>query len=231
MELEGISYYKALSKAAEIDERFSQHLRKDIQKRHGHNIIPREAGELSEQHRNYLIGRRFHPDGITKMYNVLGINQGGKYKFRIIVPCLARSGETINFTALSVLGQQPKYIHCPNEEAIVPMKSLLYNIQSVRDTIVICEGVTDVWRLGNGCVATMGIEFSKEQIQEIVACKVKNAFVLYDAEEYAQKQARKLATNLSGIIDHVEVISLPEGDPGDLSEDDANHLRKELKLG
>jgi len=110
------------------------------------------------------------------------------------------------------------------------MKSLLYNIDNVRKSIVVVEGITDVWRIGMGSVAIMGMEFSKEQLALIAKVEVKNVFVMFDSGEVEQKKANRLAMNLSGVVDHVEVIELPEGDPGDLSESDVNHLREELKL-
>jgi len=230
MELESISYHKAVKQAGEFDTKWAESFRRDIKERLGHNILPKEAkSELLDIHTNYLRGRRFHPDAIQSEYNILGVGPIGKYKFRVIAPCTLE-GTTVNFTALAVLNKSPKYLHCPNEEAIVSMKSLLYNIDNVEKTMLIMEGITDVWRIGKGSVAVMGMEFSKEQLALVVKSDVKNVFVMFDSGEVEQKKANHLATNLSGIVDHVEVIELPEGDPGDLSESDVNHLREELKL-
>jgi DNA primase len=230
MELEGIPYYKAAKKASEFDVKWAESFKRDIKERLGQNILPKEAKvELTECHTNYLAGRGFCPSQLQSDFGILGVGPIGKYKFRVIAPC-ALQGSTVNFTALAVMGQSPKYIHCSNEEAIIPMKSLLYNIDNVRKSIVVVEGITDVWRIGMGSVAIMGMEFSKEQLALIAKVEVKNVFVMFDSGEVEQKKANRLAMNLSGIVDHVEVIELPEGDPGDLSESDVNHLREELKL-
>lgn len=230
MELESIPYYKAAKQAGEFDVKWAESFKRDIKERLGHNILPKEAKvELAEYHIKYLAGRGFRSSELQSSYGILGVGPIGKYKFRVIAPC-SLQGSAVNFTALGVMGQSPKYLHCPNEEAFVPMKSLLYNIDNVRKSIVIVEGITDVWRIGNGSVAIMGMEFSKEQLALIAKTEVKNVFVMFDSGEVEQKKANRLATNLSGIIDHVEVIELPEGDPGDLSESDVNHLREELKL-
>ena len=230
MELEGIPYHKAIKQAGEFDTKWAELFKQDIKERLDHNILPKEAKiELLDIHTNYLRGRGFCPSTLQSEFAILGIGPIGKYKFRVLAPCkLQRT--TINFTALAVLNQSPKYLHCPNEEAIVPMKSLLYNIDNVEKTMLIMEGITDVWRIGKGSVATMGMEFSKEQLALVVKSEVKNVFVMFDSGEVEQKKANHLAVNLSGIIDHVEVIELPEGDPGDLNESDVNHLREELKL-
>jgi DNA primase len=230
MQLESIPYYKAVKQAGEFDVKWVESFKRNIKERLGHNILPKEAkDELSNIHSTYLRGRGFHPDELRSQYGILGVGPIGKYKFRVVAPCIS-TGNTVNFTALAVLDQSPKYIHCPNEEAIIPMKSLLYNIDTVKDTMVITEGVTDVWRIGTGCVATMGMEFSQEQLSLIVQSEAKNVFVIFDSGEVEQKKANRLAMNLSGLVDHVEVIELPKGDPGDLKEDDVKHLREELKL-
>jgi DNA primase len=230
MELEGISYHKAVKQAGEFDIKWAESFKRDIKERLGHNILPKEAkDELLDIHANYLRGRSFCPTTIQSEFNILGVGPIGKFKFRVIAPCKSQR-TTINFTALAVLNQSPKYLHCPNEEAIVPMKSLLYNIDNVEKTMLIMEGITDVWRIGKGSVAVMGMEFSKEQLALVVKSKVKNVFVMFDSGEIEQEKANHLAMNLSGIVDHVEVIELPEGDPGDLNESDVKHLREELKL-
>jgi DNA primase len=230
MELQQIPYHKALKQASEFDTKWAESFQRNLKERLSHNILPKEAkNELLDYHSDYLRSRRFCPTQLRTEYNILGVGPIGKYKLRIIAPCQVQ-GRTVNFTALAVAGQSPKYIHCPNEEAIIPMKSLLYNIDNVEKAMIITEGITDVWRIGQGCVATMGMEFSKEQLSLIVKSEVKNIFVMFDSGEVEQEKANHLATNLSGIVDHVEVIELPEGDPGDLNESDVKHLREELKL-
>jgi hypothetical protein len=61
-----------------------------------------------------------------------------------------------------------------------------------------------------------------------ILCKLKRAFVLYDAEDKAQDMAEKLCFNLSTVVPIVETVELESGDPADLSDDDAKQLRKEI---
>lgn len=226
MELERIPHHQAVKQAGEFVN--TEPIK--VKQQNNKNIIPPEAKhELNRNHTDYLRGRNFSPSDLRSEYAILGVGPVGKYKFRVIAPCIL-NGNTVNYTALAVLGQSPKYLHCSNEQAIVPMKSLLYNIDSVKKTMLITEGITDVWRIGRGCVAVMGMEFSKEQLALIVKTNVKSIFVMFDSGTVEMKKANRLAVNLSGIIDHVEVISLSEGDPGDLKESDVKHLRREIKL-
>ena len=97
-------------------------------------------------------------------------------------------------------------------------------------SVVIVEGITDVWRLGPGAVATFGIEWTNEQ-----ALLLKNfarVFVMYDfEEEQAEEQAYKLGVTLSGLGGvSVEKLYVPghDGDPGDLTNEKARSLMGQL---
>ncbi len=229
MELENISYSKAIKELSNYYLSDLTELKIDIQKRYNHNILPKEAGkEFPSIHSDYLLSRNFSLN-LIKKYDLYSCHMLGKYKYRIICPVI-EDGRIVNFTAMAVSGQSPKYLHCPNEEAIIPMKECLYNIDSVGKTIIIVEGVTDVWRLGDGAVATMGIEFTTEQINVLAKREINRCFVMFDAEDLAQKKAVKLATALSSFIKEVDIISLEKGDPGDLTEEEVQEIRKETGI-
>jgi DNA primase len=190
-------------------------------------LVPFDT-ELPELHRQYLIGRNFDPDFIQKKYLIRSQYKTGFFAYRIIIPII-EDNQVVNLTGRDVTGlQKPKYKNLHNNDAVLPMKICLYNIDSVRNTMVICEGPTDVWRMGDGAVATMGVEFTTPQVMLISQKKPKNVFIMYDPE--AQMSAYKLANHLSSIIDHVEIIELKDKDPGELSEDEVKHIRKELGL-
>jgi DNA primase len=109
------------------------------------------------------------------------------------------------------------------------MKECLYNIDTVKDTAIIVEGVTDVWRIGQGCVATMGLEYTTEQIKLLVDRGVKQAFVMFDSESFAIRKARKLANSLS-IFMESETIELSDGDPGELTINQVQEIRGEIGI-
>jgi DNA primase len=193
----------------------------------GDNILPPEATKIfPEIHSDYLAQRNFNPDKLIAQYDLYSCFNLGKYKFRIIIPVI-EDGFIVNFTALSVSGQDTKYVHCSNSSAIIPMKECLYNIDSVKDVVLITEGVTDVWRMGDGCVATMGIEYTSEQIRLLVNKGVKKAYVMFDSEDFAIRKARKLADTLS-IFMESEVIELADGDPGEFTDQQVLELREEI---
>uniref|UniRef100_A0A6M3LI92 Putative DNA primase n=1 Tax=viral metagenome TaxID=1070528 RepID=A0A6M3LI92_9ZZZZ len=178
--------------------------------------------------RDYLISRDFDPDLIQRKYSIRFCYTTGKFAYRIIIPVIL-NGQIVNFTARDVTGiQEPKYKNLSNEKAVIPIKSCLYNLDSVKNDVIICEGVTDVWRVGNGAIATMGTEYTSAQLELLMEKEVRRAFVLYDTD--ANKKAEKLANTLSAFIPHVEVITLDEGDPAELSEKEVRRLLTAIKF-
>lgn len=227
--IDSCNYYQACDIVKSFDTASFVELKNDIRKRLGDNILPVEATkEFPEIHADYLKSRNFNPTDLINQYNLFACYTNGKYKFRIIVPII-ENGYIINFTAMAVSGQSPKYEHCPNKYAIIPMKECLYNIDTVKDIALITEGVTDVWRMGGGCVATMGTEYTADQIKLLVDRGVKKAYVMYDSEYLAIKKARRMATALSVFMES-ETIELSDGDPGEFTNQQVMDLRKEIGL-
>ena len=106
----------------------------------------------------------------------------------------------------------------------------MYGLDEVdTDTLVVVEGITDVWRLGPGAVATFGTGYKPSQI--LMMSQFERIFLLFDSEQddpNAIKRSEELANTLSSIGKEVEIIELDEGDPGDLKQEDADHLMKDL---
>lgn len=175
-------------------------------------------------HRQFLINRNFDPDHILQTYQVRSVGLVGRYKHRLIIPIFDNRRIT-GFTARDVTGKAAvKYISIENEKAIVSVKDSLYNLnRCTSDTVIVVEGATDVWRIGKNSCATFGIGTSKPQLFQL--SKFKRIFILFDAEEEAQKRADKLAVALAP-LSRVHVLYLEQGDPADMKPDDVNQLRK-----
>lgn len=183
--------------------------------------------DLPLPHRNYLTGRGFDSDFLIKKYKLMAVYNTGtqKYRFRIIVPVFI-NGKIVSFVAAAISrgdGIVP-YLNCTPEEAIVPVNQCLYNYDSVGDTAVIVEGVTDVWRMGDGFVATFRKAMSSEQMELLLKKNPKRVIVMYDAD--AVEQSHALANRLCGIFPSVEVLELDKGDPADLSMAEAQEIRE-----
>jgi len=196
-------------------------------------VMPKNIENLSEIHYQYLEGRGFDPVKIERKYQLKALGRASgedrKFQYRIIIP-IVMGGFVVNFVARDFTGRRsPKYINQENEKSILPTKDCLYNIDTVRDIALVVEGVTDVWRMGDGAVATLGIEYSIKQINLLIKKKPKKCYVMFDSEERAQEQANKISNILSGFMKTI-MLELDSGDPGDLSQEEANRIRREIGL-
>lgn len=230
MHLEGISYYQARTLLEKYPAGILFPYQQDTKIVDPTRHISLEGFDIiaPDLHADYLKTRGFDPEEIQRKYQIRFCYQIGRFPYRIIIPVIL-DGKVVNLTARDVTGEQaPKYKNLSNDEAIRPMKDCLYNFDSVSDRIIIVEGVTDVWRIGQGSVATMGTEYTLKQIALIMKKDIKKAFILYDAD--ATRKAEKLANELSILIPTVEVITLDSGDPADMKPEEVKQLRKELNL-
>jgi hypothetical protein len=82
--------------------------------------------------------------------------------------------------------------------------------------------------MGDGTVATMGIQYIAEQLYLLKVKQVRRLFLIYDFERYAQYAAEWLAYSASTFIPEVEIYELSEGDPADLKQQDVESLRREI---
>ena len=192
------------------------------------NILPKEAtNKLPILHRNYLLKKNFDPDYLQRQYQIMACYTTGNYAYRLIIPIIINN-IIVNFTARDVSEQQePKYKNCPNEKAIIPMKRILYNIDTIRNKAIIVEGPTDVWRIGKGCCAMMGVEYTSTQLSMLANKNLEEIYIMYD--EDAILKAEKLAIAVSAFCPKVEIIEI-EGDPGDMPEEDALRIRREIEI-
>jgi len=182
--------------------------------------------ELPLPHRNYLQFRNFDPDFLVKKYKLKAVYNIGdpRFRFRIIAPVFL-NGKMVSFVGASVIREKTvvKYLNCPTEESVISIRDCLYNYDTIKDIAVIVEGITDVWRMGDGFVATLGKGMNSERISLLLKKKPDKVIIMYDAD--ANKEARKIANNLCGLFPLVEVFELDEGDPADLSFSKAQEIR------
>lgn len=188
-----------------------------------------DCTELQERHRNYLIKRNFDPDKLIKKFNLKGTDHNGNFKLRIIAP-IYLDNKLISYQGRDITDlSNLKYKMCPKELEIIPNKHILYNIDNIINRkAIIVEGITDVWRLGDGAVATFGTGFMQEQIKFIKE-RLNEVYILFDNDnDIVIESSERLYSILKSIGINVEMIELDEGDPGDMSDEDAKYLKKEL---
>lgn len=105
-----------------------------------------------------------------------------------------------------------------------------YDMAIKQDYVVICEGVTDVWRVGSAGVCLFGKKASVEQIRLIKeGWKNKDICLLLDPD--ASKESAALYENLKVDCKNVFVIRLPEGvkDAALMDEEDLRRLIDESR--
>jgi 5S rRNA maturation endonuclease (ribonuclease M5) len=195
--------------------------------------FPSYTDRLGSAHRSYLNRRGFDPDKLEREYDLVGTGpismlDGLSYRFRIIAPIIWDK-RPVSFQSRDYTGRaERKYLVCVPGREVIPQKSILYGKQEAWGDIGICvEGVTDVWRLGPQSFATLGIEYTSDQVLKMVDT-FKRVIVLFDPETQAQRQARKLVAQLQACGTDAVIERLTNTDPGDMHQDDADHLVRTL---
>lgn len=185
---------------------------------------------LQPRHKNYLIKRGFDPDLLEKKYKLKGTDHtGGMYKFRIIAPIFFQT-DLVSFQSRDITNKQElRYKACAKEYEKIFHKDILYNIDNCTgDSVIVTEGIVDVWRMGDDCCCTFGIGYRKQQVY--LLSRYKYIFIIFDTDDngVAQEKAVKLAKELSLLGCIVENIVLDSGDVGDMSQFEAEYLKKQL---
>jgi len=194
--------------------------------------LPVGTRSLRKPHKRYLKHRNFDPDRIEYIWGIKSTKNGtGFYSNRIVAPIYFQH-KLISYQCRAVDdGVEQKYLACPQRGERRPHKTTLYGYDmSVGGSVVVVEGITDVWRLGPGAVATFGVKYRPEQA--LLLSKFKRVFVLYDeTDTQAIKQGAKLVMELGVMGVYAEQIQTnTDCDPGDLSDEDGKYLMRELMI-
>lgn len=189
---------------------------------------PAGCGPLGPKAQQYLIRRGFDPERLSNDWGLLDSGTSGPYRFRIIAPVI-QDGRWISYVGRDYTGRQPEpYKSCSAEREVFPHKNTLYGLHrtTARKTVVVVEGAADVWRLGPGCVATFGVEWTVSQAV-LLAQRFERVFIMYDDEDGAQSQAEGLWRAVVSFCPGMEgeILRIPGvKDPGELSERDAGEI-------
>ena len=196
--------------------------------------LPALTGSLSGPGGQYLTSRGFDPRAIEAKYGVKESGPLGNYRFRLIIPVYFNK-ELVSFTSRDYTEKrEPTYKEQLVDESIIPVKDCLYNIDSVKDKLLIVEGPADVWRMGDGAVALFGLKCTEKQ-QEILfkwhrhSTKVKQkkkVVILLDPK--TRKAADKLYYKLTSFIRDLKIIELYDKDPAEMTQQEAMNLKLQV---
>ena len=73
----------------------------------------------------------------------------------------------------------------------------------------------------------MGVEYTSTQMSMLANKSLEEIYIMYD--EDAILKAEKIAIAVSAFCQKVEIIEI-QGDPGDMSDEDALKIRKEIGI-
>lgn len=186
--------------------------------------LPSGLEKLSRRHKEYLRSRDFKPKQLIKLWKIQGIRHHPKLSWRIFIPCHFHA-EIVTWTARSIRPDHPlRYMSAPAEHEGRRRNEILYGEDYIRHTIIICEGATDVWRIGPGAVATLGLSYSATQLERMA--QYNSRIVCFDSSSDAQRRANKLANDLMTLPGETYNVQLDAEDPGSASKKEINQLRK-----
>lgn len=188
---------------------------------------PEGRGPLLKPHRRYLRSRGFHPERIIHLWRVEGIGIHGRLPWRIYIP-IYRDSARVGWTTRAIRDNGVRYLSAAAHEEIQSPKSLIYGADYCRHSIVIVEGPLDAWRIGPGAGALSGIGYSTSQVLRL--SEIPYRYICFDSSQDAQKQARKLAAELSVFPGETHVVELDAEDPGSASIREVKRLRKVARL-
>ena len=188
--------------------------------------LPQGTGPLGRAHRLYLEGRGFDPDRLVEEWGLLATGQtADAWRWRVIIP-ITHEGELAAYQGRAIGPDvQPRYHTTDATACTVPPTELIYGLDRVPgDHVVIVEGVTGVWRLGPGAVATLGIDWKREQANRLRTFPTR--YILFDPEPLARRKAISLARHLSQFGGHTEVLDDLPTDSGALPWSKVKRLRE-----
>lgn len=191
--------------------------------------FPDFCGKMKERHKKYLEARGFDPDYLEQKYSLMGTSHLGDYCHRIIIPIFYK-GEAVSYQGRDITGKSKmRYKACEKPIEIIHHKNLLYNIDKAKGkTVVVTEGVTGVWKLGDNSVCTFGIQYTAKQAE--LLSHFKKVFVFFDNDDNAQMQSEKLRVFLNTFKVKTINLTTDDGkDSGEIDKETAKEIMKNIK--
>lgn len=188
-------------------------------------VLPQGLGDLEEAHVRYLRERGFEPKELEKLWEVKGIGKHGRPPWRIFIPIHYR-GKLVSWTSRYLSPNiSARYKTAAPEEEALRAKDLLYGEDYARNSLIVLEGPTKVWRVGPGSVCTLGVSFTREQVRKISKYPVRA--VCFDGDEEGRKKAKELCEMLEPFPGRTyDVVLESHDDPADASEKEIKKLRE-----
>jgi hypothetical protein len=210
--------------------------RADYEKPHtvvcGKLLVP-QASFLEKAHVKYLHEvrgfRHSEINELVKLWKIRGIGPfAPKLTWRILIPIEYRS-EVVSWTTRSI-GEftSVRYVSASPSEERMHHKHLLYGEDYARASIIVCEGPIDVWKIGPGAVATLGVGYTGEQLLRM--SRYPHRAIWFDNEPDARQRARRLRDDLTAFPGTTYVIMSDAKDAGSAKRSEIAEVRRRFLL-
>ena len=188
--------------------------------------IPEIMYSKKKAHWNYIKKiRKFDPKELFRKYQLQCISHtNSMYGNRIFVP-IFRHNKIVTFTTIDINEySRMRYKHCPDSEAIIPIKDLLYGVEYTDGhECIVVEGLFDAWRIGDGAVTPFGTKMTDLQIKELK--KFQRVKLCYDGDAPGRAASKYVASQLAVFTEVIELF-IPFGDdPDKLSKKDIEYIK------
>ena len=188
---------------------------------------PQGSGPLATAHWQYLRSRGFGKKE-ADLWEMRGTRHlSGPWNWRLIFPIQDVHGTTVAWMGRAIGRATPKYRLTDDSQCLAERATFLYGAHKVQgDSVIVVEGPADVWNIGPGAVALLGVDWKLPQAN--LLRRFERRFIMLDPEPKAQRKALELAQWLAYYPGHTEIIEGIEGDPGSLNKKQVKRIRKEL---
>jgi hypothetical protein len=188
---------------------------------------PKNVIKMPSLHAEYLHERGYDPKQLRELYDIQCCYQTGEFKYRIIIPVYL-NGRIMTYVGRDITDKAAlKYKNLAESKSVIPAKQIVYNIDNIHDTAIICEGIFDAWRFGTHGVAMFGLQYTAQQTRAL-ASRLRRAFIVFDTEAQAIEKANELGADLALQGVEVEIIGIEQKDPGEMSQEEADEVKNEL---
>lgn len=191
-----------------------------------HVELPKEASrKITPYHAGYLQERGFDYKDLNDRYNLHYCGPIGKWANRIIIPVI-KNYRLITFTSADIADDSNlRYKHLKDEKSIISVKEYLFGLEHTDGhSVIVVEGLFDMFRIGEGCVATFGTKVTPEQKR--LLSKFNVVKILFDGDAAGRLNGAKLADELAPFCD-VRLFELPLGtDPDTMNEEDIKTVKE-----
>jgi len=169
--------------------------------------------------------RGFDPDELQAYWDLGGIGlESLDYAWRLFIPIKNRQHQNVSWTTRTILDVTPAYRSAPRGRGL-PIKQCLYGVEYCTQAVLVCEGPADVWRVGPGAVALLGVPPSRWQLLEIV--QFEERYLCLDNDPAGKRACQQLLSWLAPCRGKTIVIELEDcKDPAEAPESEIRELRK-----